>query len=128
MAVHTKGWERRLYLHSSNYLKYLEHARVKLVEQQNVDLLAWMRRGVRGVVANDNINYRHPAKYNDTLAITCRVAEIGESTIRFAYEIVEQRAGKQILDATAMVVTVDSNGRPTSIPSEIREALSRPSR
>ncbi len=33
-------------VHASNYLKYMEHARVKLIEQQGIDWLAWVKKGV----------------------------------------------------------------------------------
>ena len=92
-------------VHASNYLRYMEHARVKLIEQQGVDLLAWAKKGIRAVVINDTINYRNPATYGDVLAITCRIEEIGESTVRFGYGIAEQRTGKEILQATTTIIT-----------------------
>ena len=113
-------------VHSSNYLKYMEHARVKLLEQQSVDLLAWVKKGIRAVVVNDTINYHHPARYGDVLAITCRVEEIGERATRLGYSIMEQRTEREILQAATTVACIDPNGRPTSIPVEMREALSRP--
>ena len=113
-------------VHSSNYLKYMEHARVKLLEQQSVDLLAWVKKGIRAVVVNDTINYHHPARYGDVLAITCRIEEIGESAARLGYSIMEQRTEKEILQATTTIAGIDPNGRPTPIPREVREALSRP--
>lgn len=112
-------------VHASNYLRYMEHARVKLIEQQGVDLLAWAKKGIRAVVINDTINYRNPATYGDVLAITCRIEEIGESAVRLGYSIAEQRTGKEILQATTTMVAIDPNGKPTPIPSEVREALSR---
>ena len=81
-------------VHSSNYLKYMEHARVKLVEQQGIDLMAWVKKGFRAVVVNDTINYLHPARYGNVLAITCRVEEIGESAAKFAYNIVADLPGQ----------------------------------
>jgi acyl-CoA thioester hydrolase len=113
-------------VHASNYLKYMEHARIKLLEQQGVDLLAWVKKGIRGVVAKDTINYRHPSKYGDVLAITCRVEEIKKCSAELGYDIVEQSTGKEIIRATTTVVTIDPSGRPTPIPEEVREALSRP--
>jgi acyl-CoA thioester hydrolase len=113
-------------VHSSNYLKYMEHARIKLLEQQSVDLLAWVKKGIRAVVVNDTINYRSPARYGDVLAITCLVEEMGESTARFAYSIVEQGTEREILRATTTAACIDPDGRPTPIPAEVREALSRP--
>ena len=112
-------------VHASNYLRYMEHARVKLIEQQGVDLLAWAKKGIRAVVINDTINYRNPATYGDVLAITCRIEEIGENAVRFGYSIAEQRTGKEILQATTTIITIDPNGKPTPIPPEVREALSR---
>jgi len=112
-------------VHASNYLRYMEHARVKLIEQQGVDLLAWAKKGIRAVVINDTINYRYPATYGDVLAITCRIEKIEESTVQLGYSIAEQRTGKEILQATTTIVTIDPNGKPTPIPPEVREALSR---
>ena len=112
-------------VHASNYLRYMEHARVKLIEQQGVDLLAWAKRGIRAVVINDTINYRYPATYGDVLAITCRIEKIEESTVQLGYSIAEQRTGKEILQATTTIITIDPNGKPTPIPPEVREALSR---
>jgi len=111
---------------SSNYLKYMLHARVKLLEQQSVDLLAWVKKGIRWVVVNDTINYHHPARYGDVLAITCLVEEIGESAIRLGYSIMEQKAERKIVQATTTLVSIDPKGRPTPIPAEFREALSQP--
>ncbi len=110
-------------VHASNYLKYMEHARVKLVEQQGIDLLAWVKKGVRAVVMNDTVNYRHPARYGDVLDIACRVEEIGENAVRFGYRIAERRTGREIVHATTTVVTVGPDGKPIRLPQEVREAL-----
>jgi YbgC/YbaW family acyl-CoA thioester hydrolase len=104
----------------------MEHARVKLLEQQSVDLLAWVKKGIRAVVVNDTINYHHPAIYGDVLAINCLVEEIGESAIRLGYSIMEQKTERMILQATTTIVCIDPNSRSTPIPVEVREALSRP--
>jgi len=111
-------------VHSSNYLKYMEHARAKLLEQQGVDLMAWVKKGIRAVLASDTLHYRHPATYGDTLAISCQVEEIGHTSARLGYGIVELRTGKEILEATTTVVAIDPSGKPIPIPQEIREVLS----
>ena len=112
-------------VHSSNYLKYMEHARVKLLEQQKVDLLAWVNKGVRAVVVNDTLNYGHPARYADVLSITCRIEKFGNSSTRLGYKIVEKENGKQVLQATTTLVCIDNAGKPTPTPNEVKEALRR---
>ena len=111
-------------VHASNYLKYMEHARVKLLEQQGVNLLELLKKGIRFVIVNDTINYIHPARYGDVLAISCWIEEIGESTGRIEYSILEHNTGKDILQATTHAVATDLNGKPTPIPPEVRDALS----
>jgi acyl-CoA thioester hydrolase len=113
-------------VHGSNYLKYMEHARVKLLEQQRVDLLAWVKKGVRAVVVNDTVNYRQPAVYGDVLAVTCIVEELGESATKLRYSMTEQRTGRGILQATTTIVCIGPDDRPIPIPAEVRAALSRP--
>ena len=113
-------------VHSSNYLKYMEHARVKLLEQQGVDLLAWVKKGIRAVVVNDTVNYRHPARYGDVLAVTCLVEELGESATKLEYNIMDQTTGREIVQATTTIVCIDPDNKPSSIPAEAKEALSRP--
>jgi len=112
-------------VHTSNYLKYMEHARVKLLEQQKIDLLAWVNRGIRVVVVNDNLNYLQPAKYGDILAVTCRVEKFGNSSTRLGYEIVEKNSGKEILKGSTIMVCIDNNGRPTPIPNEVKESFNQ---
>ena len=113
-------------VHHANYLKYMEHVRLKLIEQQGVDLMAWVKKGIRALVANDTLNYRHPATYGDTLIIHCAVEEIGQSSARFRYSMVDERTGNEVIQATTTVVAVDASGRPTAIPQEVREALGKP--
>ena len=110
-------------VHTSNYLKYMEHARVKLLEQQQVDLLSWVNKGVRVVVVNDTLNYLQPARYNDLLAVTCRVEKFGNSSATLGYEIFEKQSRKPILKGTTTMVCIDNNGRPTPIPDEVKEAF-----
>jgi len=109
----------------ANYIKYMEHARVKFSEQQNLDFLAWAKKGIRIVAANDTINYLHPARYGDVLAVTCWVEEVGESSVKLGHSIKEQRTEREILQATSTQVFIGANGRPTPIPVEIREAFSQ---
>jgi acyl-CoA thioester hydrolase len=111
-------------VHASNYLKYLEHVRVKLLEQQKVDLLSLVNKGVRAVVVNDTINYGLPAKYNDLLSISCWIEKFGNSSATLGYTITDKNTGIKVLDANTTMVCIDNDGKPTPIPAEVKEALS----
>ena len=108
----------------SSYLNYIGHARARLAEQQKVDFLAWVKKGIRVVVVNDTLDYRHPATYGDLLDVICWVAEIGDSSVKFGFRITEQKTEKAILQATSSLVCIDPSGKATSIPEEVRRAFS----
>ena len=112
-------------VHASNYLRYMEYARIKLFEQQGLDLPAWQEKGIRAKVANDTIDYLYPATYGDVLAIRCWVDQIRQSTVRFRYRISEEKTGKEILKATSTVTAINSYGKLTRIPKKVKEALGR---
>ncbi len=107
-------------VHTSNYLKYMEHARVKLLEKYDVDLLAWLNKGIRSIVVNDTINYRQPAHYGELLEITCMVEKFGRSSTTLTYKIVEKKSGKEVLNGSTTMVCINNEGKPTPIPEEIK--------
>ena len=113
-------------VHHANYLKYMEHAHIKLLEQQGQDFLAWTKKGIRFVTVNETLNHRLPATYGDVLVITSWVEEIGNSSVKLGYHIANQATNKEILQATMVVVCIASDDKPTPVPHELRQALSRP--
>jgi YbgC/YbaW family acyl-CoA thioester hydrolase len=82
-------------------------------------------KGFRAVVVNDTINYAFPAKYNDRLSITCWIEKFGTSSINLGYTIIDKNSDVKIIDANTTIVCIDNTGKPTPIPSEVKEALSK---
>jgi acyl-CoA thioester hydrolase len=80
--------------------------------------------GMPGVIlARVECDYKRPAKYGDVLEIRMRVAEIGRSSFRYEYEIVDDQ-GRPVAIATTVQVMYDYAGeRPVTIPDDIRALL-----
>lgn len=109
--------------HANNavYLTYLEQTR----------LAHWRSlwdfgspSGLPGVIlARVECDYKRPARYGDTLEIRMRVAEIGRSSFRYQYEIVDGE-GRTVLTATTVQVMYDyDTEKPVPIPDRIRALL-----
>ena len=114
--------------HTNNavYLTYLEQARFShwrsLWGFGNPQLSA-DRPGV--ILARVECDYRRPARYGDTLEIRMRVAELGRTSFRYEYEIVDDQ-GRTVLTAKTVQVMYDyRTEKPVPIPDDIRELLSR---
>jgi acyl-CoA thioester hydrolase len=75
------------------------------------------------ILARVEADYRRPARYGDTLEIRLVVGEIGRSSFRYEYEVVDEQ-GRTVLTAATVQVMYDyAAEQPVPIPAEIRALL-----
>ena len=106
----------------ANYLKYLEEARSEYFEDRGLDIKDMRSHGIGFVVARQEIDYKYPSFYGDTLLVKTRVTETSFTKAVFEYDIVNQN-DKLIASARTLLVFVDKNLKPRRIPEEILEKL-----
>jgi acyl-CoA thioester hydrolase len=82
--------------------------------------------GMPGVIlARVECDYRRPARYGDTLEVRMKVAEIGRTSFRYEYEIVDDQ-GRAVLNAKTVQVMYDyAAEKPVPIPDDIRALLAK---
>ena len=75
------------------------------------------------ILARVECDYKRPSKYGDVLEIRLTVAEIGRTSFRYEYEIVDEQ-GRTVVTAKTVQVMYDyTTGKPVPIPDEIRTML-----
>jgi acyl-CoA thioester hydrolase len=75
------------------------------------------------ILARVECDYKRPATYGETLEIRLTIAELGRTSFRYEYEIVDQD-GRTVLTAKTVQVMYDySAGKPVPIPDDIRVLL-----
>ena len=75
------------------------------------------------ILARVEVDYKRPSRYGDTLEIRLVVSEIGRSSFRYEYEIVDAQ-GRTVLTAKTVQVMYDyAANRPVPIPDSIRALL-----
>jgi acyl-CoA thioester hydrolase len=107
----------------ANYLKYMERSRTEFLRERGVDLAACHEKGFLFTVAEAHVRYKAPAKYNDLLDAQSEVRETGNSSMVLATTIKRASDGLLLTEGDVRLVCVNSNGRPTRIPEEIKRAL-----
>jgi len=107
----------------ARYLDFLEEARTEFLAQKGFSIKELADRGVMFVVARQEIDYKFPAVYGDTLTIDTRVAETSAVRINFENEIKNQD-GRLIAKAKTVLVCVNSELKPQVIPDDIRTQFS----
>ncbi|MDP3790953.1 MAG: thioesterase family protein [Candidatus Omnitrophota bacterium] len=106
----------------ANYLKYLEEARSEYFETRGLIIKDLLKDGIGFVVARQEIDYKSPAFYADTLEINTRVTESSLTRVNFEYDIVNQDQ-KLIASAKTVLVFVDRSLKPKRIPESILKKL-----
>lgn len=133
IIVYNNTMKIRIYYHQTdcggvvyyaNYLKFLEEARTEFFESKGIFIKELVKQGVQFVVARQEIDYKAPAFYGDTLSIDTRLNEVGRIKLDFAYEIKNQDS-QIVSTARTVMVCVNGNlrppGHPRRDPQEVRE-------
>lgn len=108
----------------ANYLKFLEEARAEFLAQKGISIKELILKNTLFAVVRQEIDYKLPAFYADTLTINTRLIKIKGATLEFDYEIKNQDK-KVISKAKTILACVNSAFKPIPIPQEIRLRLYR---
>ena len=125
--------QQRIYYHHTdcggvvyyaNYLKFLEEARTEWLEQRNISVKSLMDRGLLFVVYRQEIDYKYPAFYGDTISVETKVTSLSDIRIEFYYEIKNQD-GRLLSKAKTVMVCVSKSLEATPLPDDIKQNLSK---
>jgi acyl-CoA thioester hydrolase len=109
---------------NANYLAYFDIAVTELWRAAIGPWGVMVERGYDVVVAEANLRFRAPARFDDVVALGVRVAEMGTTSVRLELDI--RRDGELLVEGRLRQVFVDAKtwGK-TAIPDWAREALGR---
>jgi len=112
------------HVNNAVYLTYLEQARLTHWRALWGFGSPQLPPGMPGVIlARVECDYRRPATYGDSLEVRLRVAELGRTSFRYEYEIVDDQ-GRTVLTAKTVQVMYDYAAEtPVPIPDGIRALL-----
>ena len=106
----------------ANYLKFLERARSEVIYSLGYTNSSILERfGVLLIVKSCNIEYKKPARFEDTLQITSEIKSFTKTSFLMKQSIL--RDNEIISDAVVHLVSVDKNGKPSRIPDELKKKL-----
>mgnify|MGYP001367293434 FL=1 len=106
----------------ANYLKFLERARSEAIYSiglTNKKLLS--EHGTIIIVKSCNIDYKKPAKFEDSLEIISKIKTISKSS--FTMDQIIKRKDEIISESEIVLVTVNAEGKPIRIPDVLNKFL-----
>lgn len=109
-------------VYHANYLKFLEEARGEYLEARGITVKGLLDQGVGFAVRRQEMEYKFPALYGDTLEIETAVKEHTPYRIVFSY-LIRNQEGRLIGKAETDLVCVGKDLRLIEIPPAVAAAL-----
>jgi acyl-CoA thioester hydrolase len=107
---------------NANYLLYFD---VGITELWRAAVCPWqemVERGVDAVVADANLSFRAPARYDDVLRLELHVAHLDDTSVTTAIDV--RRDGELLVQGRLRHVIVDGKTwKRTQMPDWIRDGL-----
>lgn len=107
----------------ANYLVWCEVGRTDLIRALHGSYRDVEKQGIGLAVAVANVRYHAPARYEDELVIDTTVEAVASRTVTFGYRIAQAATGERLATASTVLICIDSAGRVTTLPRELRRAL-----
>jgi acyl-CoA thioester hydrolase len=108
-------------VHHSNYVRFLELARVVWMDEHDRPYREYAAEGLHFATTAVELHYHRSAAFDDVLAVTTWMEWVRRASLRMAYEI--RRGDERIASGASEHAMVDLAGRPRGIPPERRARL-----
>lgn len=102
-----------------NYMLWLEQARGAWCRERGFSYLSLEEMGYRLPVVEVWARYLGEVKYDDVVTIRVWIAERKRASIKFAYEIINERTSQVVTEAYTWHVFVGLQMKAVTIPPEI---------
>lgn len=107
----------------ANYLVWCEMGRTDFIREHFKSYADVERDGVRLAVADAQVRYLAPARYDEIILIETRLADVRSRAVVFEYTITRPAGDVRLATARTVLVSVDGAQRPVAMPAELRERL-----
>lgn len=108
-------------VHHSNYVRFLELARVVWMDEHDRPYREYAAEGLHFATTAVELRYHRSAAFDDLLAVSTWLEWVKRASLRMGYEI--RRGDERVASGATEHAMVDLDGRPTGIPAARRALL-----
>jgi acyl-CoA thioester hydrolase len=107
-------------VYHTNYLVWCEVGRTDFIRARGMSYADMERAGVGLAVSELSARFHSAARYDDLIRVRTSLAEIRSRGITFDYMITRAEDGRRLVSARTALVSIDTAGRPVSLPANVR--------
>ena len=104
-------------VHHSVYPIWMELGRSDFLRELGQSYAEWERQGVMMSVAELQVKFRSPARYDERVEVHTRLLEANRRRIIFAYTI--SRDGMRLVEGRTVHIVTGPDGRARMLPEEM---------
>jgi len=108
-------------IHHSNYFRWMEEARLDLMEQLGWGYKLMEEKGIISPVLEINCKYKHMVLFNDIICINATVKEYSGIKLTIAYEMTDKKSGKLRATGESKHCFLNKSKRPVLLKKEFPE-------
>ena len=121
VALRWRDLDAFQHVNNSNFLTYLEEARIRWFESWNGE---WVNDTIAPLLAAVQLNYRMPIPYPADVAVELFAEKVGNTSLTVGHRIVSGDGATLYADGHVVMVWIDrAGGRPVPLPEAVRNAL-----
>ena len=108
-------------VHHANYIRYLEIARIRWLEEHHQRYLLYTKQGIHFATTRVEVDFVKPTRFDDTLEIRAWLDWVRGASLHLAYEI--SHDGDRVTTASTTHAVVNNEGRVRRLPKDRFEEL-----
>lgn len=102
-------------VHHSNYLRWLEEARLDFLEQMGLPYDKMEKDGIMIPVLSASCQYKYAVRFGDTVCVKMKMEEFNGLKFRISYNVTDKETGEIRLTAETSHFFVDSDFKPIRV-------------
>ena len=108
-------------VHHSNYIRFLEESRSRWLEELNMPMEKMEQIGYTIPTLEVNCKYKYHVTSGDTIIIKPRITEYNGLRITVFYEIIDEKTGKNVVEAWTKHCFTNNELRPVNMKKHNKE-------
>lgn len=116
--VHYHETDKMGVTHHSNYIKWMEEARIHFLEQIGYGYARLERDGIISPVIGVECQYKHPTTFDDTICIQVSVEEFKGVKLVIGYTMTNQATGQLVLTGRTTHCFTNEQGKPVILKKQ----------
>jgi thioesterase III len=102
------------------YLNWLEHARMRMLDEMGLPLDELFRRNWLPTVVHIEVDYRSEARVGQALRIESEMGKSGRTSVTVSQRILADADDRLVAEASIVAVFVGRDGKPIPVPEPFR--------